>query len=159
MRLFVTISIACCMFLHAVFGCCWHHAHEAFWSHAAHEEHDARDEHVAYHDHDSGHAHHDSAHDHVAATEAAVEGDDFGHHHGCPHSDGDPCCDGSCKFVPNSDGLGASRIVESGWAPVDVEIASIASLSEVSIATSDRRCSENPALPVRAHLALQILLI
>jgi hypothetical protein len=127
--------LSAALLIHAMFGCCWHDAHEAVAGEASHTAMAATD--CGCHDHD------DAA-------------DGHGSHAPCK---GHPNCHGLCSYLPAQKSeigkcLEHSLIVDFA---IDAHAACGSQIAALSFAPGTNATCTPP--PVRLHLFHQILLI
>lgn len=137
----VTLLTTIALAAHGLFGCCWHHGHDAAHECALHVHTDVAEDHTDHHDHDSG--------DGDSAQDDCDDGDDSNSSH-CDH--------GRCVYV------GAAKVMPAASVGIPTAIADLAKPSAIS------GCSQTKTRPpirygdVRAaheplFLRLQIWLI
>jgi hypothetical protein len=131
--------IAALMMAHALLGCCWHHAHASQM---------VCDDHVAaVHADVHGHCHEEHAAKHEHSDTPA------------PCNQGDACDEEGCIFVRTDSGPIIHSLSHKGFVTLATSdcLFAIPKACKFCSAFSSRQPTD--ALPLRAHLMLQILLI
>jgi len=156
------------MLAHALFGCCWHHAHAEAddASCAGHADVVVHEHAASHHQHQGNHGHDHESHqlEEPTFTHVHHERGTPHEHQRVPHSDEDLCDADQCSFVKENESVKLPRLALTGFVVLPADAVATSLEDHVSIsARSARRLAErvmsDRALGVRAHLALQILLI
>jgi hypothetical protein len=136
MRFLVTILTVVALVLHLSLGCCMHHAHG-----------DSRPASVP--NECAGHCHHHGP----QAADHAEEGSDLPAD--CPAED---CDEPNCSFIAAAQTVAPEPLVSISAAMLPLALSATGLPAELGY-QAERDLAHDAALPVRAHLWLQIILI
>ena len=154
-RSFISHLVAGCLALHALLGCCVHHAHaeHAELGHAHLGTICESCDHAGHDDACDGHDHDDAAEHEGLETEglAATDGHDE------PNAPCSGSCGDKCQFVTTGRVQLESPVVAADFAPTPCEVVDLA--ADLPWVRSEAWLTGPPPLPLRLHLWCGLLLI